>query len=83
MSHTHQDSGNEMTFTEKSTKRLSHWIHHNEDHAQNYRQWANEFDRHQLPAVKQLLESAAELSDQINIVLKQALELLPAEKDQA
>jgi len=66
-----------MTFSEKSIKRLSHWIHHNEDHAHNYREWASQFDQHQLPGVKALLESAAELTEQINKILEEARQLIP------
>ncbi len=74
--HTHSETSGELTFTEKSAKRLSHWIQHNEDHAQNYRQWAAEFDQHQLPQVKTLLESAANLTEQINKVLDEALRMV-------
>lgn len=73
--HTHSEESS-MTFTEKSAKRLAHWIQHNEDHAQNYRQWAEAFNQQDLPKVAVLLESAADLTAQINQILDEALQHL-------
>jgi hypothetical protein len=38
--HHDHDSHSEMPFDEKLLKLLNHWIKHNEDHALNYRNWA-------------------------------------------
>jgi hypothetical protein len=38
--HHDHDSQGELSFDEKIEKMLSHWIKHNEDHASNYRNWA-------------------------------------------
>ncbi|MBW2338715.1 MAG: hypothetical protein JRF47_18585 [Deltaproteobacteria bacterium] len=38
--HHEHDSHGELSFDEKIEKMLSHWIKHNEDHASNYRNWA-------------------------------------------
>mgnify|MGYP000022356956 CR=1 FL=1 len=38
--HHDHDSHGEMPFDEKLLKLLNHWIKHNEDHAFNYRNWA-------------------------------------------
>lgn len=73
----HHSEESSMTFAEKSAKRLAHWIQHNDDHAQNYRQWAEEFNQHQLPQVAALLESAADLTAQLNQILNEALHQLP------
>ena len=39
------NSSSELTFSEKSLKRLAHWIHHNGEHAQSYRQWTEDFNK--------------------------------------
>jgi hypothetical protein len=48
-----------MEFIEKARIRLEHWIHHSEDHDQEYRAFANELEE----AGK--MESARHLKDMI------------------
>ncbi|RJQ76848.1 MAG: hypothetical protein C4519_14120 [Desulfobacteraceae bacterium] len=85
MGHHHEEQGRpgdkELTFIEKGSKLLNHWIQHNNDHIGSYRQRASEFRVHELPQVAVLLESAAELTDQINQILAEAANLLPSPKD--
>lgn len=66
--------GQPMSFAEKGSKLLNHWIQHNNDHAHNYRQWAAEFRMNQLPQVAVLLESAAEATLRINQILDEAVD---------
>lgn len=84
--HDHHDKqghdGHNMSFAEKGSKLLSHWIQHNSDHARNYRQWADEFRLHQFPDVAALLESAAELTLHINHTLGEAAKMVPSAKDE-
>jgi len=41
MTHEHNhEIHNSLTFDEKLVKLLEHWIKHNDDHAENYRDWA-------------------------------------------
>lgn len=61
-----------LSFREKAQKLLDHWIHHNEDHAAGYQRWAEEFRGNGLSKAAELLESAIELTSQINHVLRQA-----------
>ena len=73
--HNHHDPDENkqaLTFPEKARKLIAHWIRHNEDHAHSYRQWADEFRRNDLSAAAAMLESAAELTSQINHTLVQA-----------
>lgn len=71
----------ELTFAEKGDKLLKHWIQHNDDHIASYRQWAEDFRMHEFHAIAVLLESAAELTSQINQTLSEAAGLLPARKE--
>ena len=79
--HDHKGTGSDdqapdLSFPEKAEKLLAHWIHHNIDHAQNYRQWAAAFNQHGLSDAGALLDAAAELTDQINQKLEQAARLI-------
>ncbi|MDA8140666.1 MAG: hypothetical protein M0036_18630 [Desulfobacteraceae bacterium] len=76
-SHHHGPDAHELSFAQKAAKLVEHWIAHNEDHAGNYRRWANEFRQHQLTEAAALLESAAELTRQINQILDQASQFIP------
>lgn len=74
--HHHDHETGELSFNEKAIKLLTHWQQHNDDHAGNYRRWADEFRRHQLPEAAGLLESAAELTLQINQLFNQAAKVV-------
>ena len=83
MSHHHDHDGSRsddavLSFEEKAHKLLEHWIRHNTDHAENFRQWAQEFQKNDLAPVATLLISAADLTLQINLALQQALSQLDA-----
>jgi len=60
--HHDHDSNNEMSFDEKLMKLLSHWIKHNEEHALNYRKWAEKAKVNGRRKAAGLLEDAAEMS---------------------
>ena len=53
---------------------LSHWIKHNEDHASNYRNWAQKAKANGNDKARLLLEDAAEMSLVINEKYTAALE---------
>jgi len=76
--HHHQDhdSHDEMPFGEKLIKLLSHWIKHNEDHALNYRNWAEKAKANDRGEAAELLEEAAEMSLTINQKFEAALAML-------
>lgn len=77
--HHHHHSGQaEQTlgFTEKMNKLLDHWIHHNEDHASNYKEWAQRATDENQSEIAAKLEEAARLTDQITQVFKTAQKIL-------
>jgi hypothetical protein len=81
MSHQHHDHSSEnpsqsISFPEKAHKLIDHWIKHNDDHAQSYHQWAKTFRLNGMASAATLLESAAELTRQINLTLAGASELV-------
>jgi hypothetical protein len=59
--HTHS----ELSFAEKLTKLLDHWIQHNDHHAEDYRKWAQEARHNDQAAVAEQLDAAAELTETI------------------
>ncbi len=71
-SHDNPDAQQEMPFDEKLIKLLSHWVRHNEDHADSYRQWADQAKAHRLTEAGDLLEKAAEMTDLISRQFKAA-----------
>ncbi len=81
MSHHHHDHLSEnptqsISFPGKAHKLIDHWIKHNNDHAQSYRQWADTFRLNGLASAATLLESAADLTQQINLALDGASRLV-------
>ncbi len=71
--HHDHDSHDEIPFDEKLIKLLSHWIKHNEDHALNYRNWAEKAKANGKSETAGLLEEAAEMSLTINEKFEAAL----------
>lgn len=76
MNHHHHDTESELTFEEKLHKLLDHWIKHNEDHAETYRNWKEKAEEHDMKEAAALLEEAAELNIEINKKFKEALNTL-------
>jgi hypothetical protein len=74
--HHHHDSPDEMPFDEKLVNLLSHWIKHNQDHALNYRNWAEKAKTNGKGQTAGLLEEAAEMSLTINEKFEAALAML-------
>jgi len=79
--HHHHDheAHDEMPFDEKLLKLLDHWIKHNEDHALNYRKWAEKAKTNGISDVAGLLEEVADMSLTINEKLEAALATLSGE----
>ena len=72
--HRDHDSHNEMPFDEKLLKLLHHWIKHNEDHALNYRNWAEKAKANGNEKAGLLLEDAVDMSRAINAKFEAVLE---------
>jgi hypothetical protein len=72
--HNHDhDAHDEIPFDEKLKKLLDHWIKHNEDHALNYRKWAEKAKVNGKSDAAGLLEEAADMSLTINEKFEAAL----------
>lgn len=72
----HEHGAGEMPMSEKLKKMVSHWLKHNADHADTYRQWAKRARDAGMSEVAQILESVAEESQAINGDLEKAGKLL-------
>ena len=59
--HTHAT----LSFEEKMIKLLEHWIKHNEDHADSYRDWAQKAQANGMPDAGELLGEVAEMTASI------------------
>ena len=72
MSHHHHDHSPSsatveggLTETEKILKLLHHWIHHNDDHAANYTEWARKVEAMGFNEAARRLHAAAEMTHAI------------------
>ena len=74
--HHHHDSGDTLTFEQKMIKLLTHWVRHNDDHADNYRDWAGKAAEAGMAAVAADLEAAAVLTEDTTVVFRRALDRL-------
>ena len=74
--HHDHDSHSEMPFDEKLLKLLNHWIKHNEDHALNYRNWAEKAKANDQKKAAVLLAEAAEMSLAVNDKFRNVLTLM-------
>ncbi len=70
--HGHAHSQAPLSFAEKLVKLLEHWVQHNDHHAQDYRQWANDARENRQGAVADLLDQAADLTDTISKHFREA-----------
>jgi len=74
--HHDHDSIGELSFDEKMAKLLDHWIKHNQDHALNYRNWAEKAKANGKDEAGMLLGEAADMSLAINAKFEAALALV-------
>ena len=71
--HTHShEAASSMSDKDKLAKLLEHWVGHNDDHAGNYRQWAEKATAAGLDSAAGLLSEVADLTDQITEKFRQA-----------
>lgn len=75
--HAHE-SGGGMSLEEKLERLLAHWIDHNGDHANTYRDWAAQAEDHDLAKVGEQLRKAAELTEEISRQFEAARQALPS-----
>lgn len=65
-SHRQDESEGGLSETQKILKLLHHWIHHNDDHATNYIDWAGKIELLGFSAAAQRLRTAAELTQAVS-----------------
>jgi hypothetical protein len=79
--HDHHNDNHEthatIPFDKKMVKLLEHWINHNADHAETYREWAKKAKDNDMEKVPVFLNEAAERTLEINMIFKKALSLVP------
>ncbi len=73
--HDHGD-GHSLSFPEKMVKLLEHWIKHNTDHAESYRDWAEKAKANGLEGAIGPLEDAAGMTLAISGKFEEAIEAL-------
>ena len=78
--HSHGSGEGELSENEKVLKRLHHWIHHNDDHAASYVDWAARIDSLGHPEAAARLRKAAEMTEAISREFEAAAALV-REKD--
>ncbi len=67
----HDDT--QLSDMDKLSHLLSHWQEHNNDHATNYRSWADKAEEAGLGEAADLLRQAAEATDKITDLFVRAL----------
>ncbi|MFO7665844.1 MAG: hypothetical protein R6V76_04440 [Desulfobacterales bacterium] len=72
----HHETESAITFDKKMVKLLEHWIKHNSDHVETYREWAKKAKENDMEKVFVLLNEAAERSSGMNTIFKEALSLI-------
>ena len=72
--HNPHESAGSLSFEEKLIKLLHHWMDHNEEHSENYKDWADKADEAHLHDAAAYLREAADMSIKQNEIFKKALE---------
>jgi hypothetical protein len=75
--HHREAAGSGLSLEAKLERLLAHWIDHNGDHANTYRDWAAQAEAHDLAAVAALLAKAADLTEEISRQFEAARKALP------
>ena len=68
-----------LSFDEKMIKLLDHWIKHNDDHAQTYRDWAQKAKEKNKIKSALMLEDAAEMTLSISKKFEMAIKFIDAD----
>jgi hypothetical protein len=64
--HAHDVGTGTLSETDKVLKRLHHWVHHNDDHAASYRDWAGRIASLGFDEAAGRLRKAADMTDAIS-----------------
>lgn len=81
MPHHHHDHEmqSSLSFDEKMIKLLEHWIKHNDDHVQTYRDWAQKAKEKKKIKSALMLEDAAEMTLSISKKFELAIKFIDAD----
>jgi len=74
--HHGHETDTQMTFEEKMVKLIEHWIKHNEEHAVQFRNWAQKAKENQLDELGNVLEEAAQKTLLLNAVFQKGNDLI-------
>lgn len=69
-------SAKELSFDEKLTILLQHWVDHNKSHQETYDSWANKATGESLPQMAEILKEISTDSNKITEKLEKALGLI-------
>ena len=76
MTHHPDSPSTNMSFEKKIEKMLTHWIKHNNEHADNYSNWSTQANGNHLDSIAELLDQAADMTRQTNHLFETALSTL-------
>jgi hypothetical protein len=65
-----------LTFDEKMIKLLEHWVKHNDDHAETYRDWAKKAKENHMDKAGSLILDAAEMTLEISKKFEEAVRII-------
>ncbi len=72
----HHEIKSTLSFEEKLIKLLDHWLKHNEDHSQTYKDWAEKAKDKNLEKVVVLIRDASDMTLEINKKFEEAIKLI-------
>lgn len=75
-SHSHSHETGALSFEDKMEKLLNHWIRHNTDHAETYREWAARAEENGHPPLAEKLREAARAALSLNETFESAARLV-------
>ncbi len=70
--HHHDHTSGDMPLEQKAVKLLEHWIRHNDDHGQNYLQWAEQLRKNGYLKAADALDEVLKLTVRISGLFRQA-----------
>jgi hypothetical protein len=71
--HHNHDISSTLSFGDKLIKRLEHWIKHNDEHAETYRNWAEKAKENGMEKTGELLEEVKEMTRLITGKFEEAI----------
>ena len=74
--HHNHETASTLSFDQKMSKLLEHWIKHNKEHAETHRDWARKAKDKDMGKVFILLEEAAVITEDINKKFEEALKMM-------